>query len=162
MLMPETNGSGAAFLDYDGDGYQDLFFVNGRDWTPNEVRTAQNHFPKTSSLCDLKFAPRQLRALPGALYRNNRDGTFSDATAHSGLDIVMYGMGTAVGDYDSDGRPDLYVTAYPRNYLFHNEGGGKFREVAAQSGVQDDKTGRFIGSLSARRRRFQSRRRRVV
>ncbi len=137
--MPETNGSGVAFLDYDGDGYQDLFLVNGRDWTAAEVRAAHEHFPANSTVRDQKFAPRQAKQSPGALYHNNRDGTFTDVTIGSGLDVVMLGMGAAVGDYDNDGRPDLFITGYPRTYLFHNEGGGKWKEVAAQSGVQDDK-----------------------
>lgn len=139
MLMPETNGSGVAFLDYDGDGYQDLFFVNGRDWTVAEVRAAQAHLPATSALRDQKFAPHRPKALPGALYHNNRNGTFTDMTIGSGLDVVMLGMGAAVGDYDNDGRPDLFVTGYARTYLFHNAGSGKFREVTAQAGVQDNK-----------------------
>ncbi len=138
-LLPETMGSGVAWIDYDGDGYPDLFLVNGRDWTPAEVsayihhnghRDAEKyHFP-------IPPAPPHHRST-GALYHNNRDGTFTDVTKASGLDIEMQGMGVAVGDYDNDGKPDLYVTGYGRNYLFHNQGQGHFQEVAAQAGVQD-------------------------
>lgn len=134
-LMPETNGSGVAFLDYDNDGYQDLFFVNSRDWTPAEYEAGRKTFPADLRAFVPKNPPRK-PALTSVLYHNNGDGTFSDRTQNSGLGVTTYGMGTAVGDYDNDGRVDLYVTAYPRNFLFHNEGNGRFREVATLAGVQ--------------------------
>ena len=99
--LPETLGSGCAFLDVDGDGWQDILLINSKDWTP-----------------------RGRRSLP-ALYRNKHDGNFADITAGSGLDIEMYGMGVAVGDYDNDGRDDVYITALEGDRLFHNEGNGK-------------------------------------
>ncbi len=111
--LPETLGAGCAFLDADGDGWPDVLLINGKDWTPKGRRT----------LC--------------ALYRNNRNGTFSNITAGSGLDVEMYGMGVAVGDYDNDGRDDVYITALEGDHLFHNEGGGKFRDVTKTSGISN-------------------------
>ncbi|MDQ3814842.1 MAG: CRTAC1 family protein [Armatimonadota bacterium] len=149
-LMPETMGSGLAFIDYDGDGYQDLFFINCRDWTEAEVQeykrgkwsadeltVFKRHHPP-GAVPTRRIPPRRPpRHTPSALYRNNRNGTFTDVTRGSGLDIKMFGMGAAVGDYDNDGRPDLYVTGLGRNYLFHNEGGGQFTEVATRAGLRD-------------------------
>ena len=109
--LPETVGSGAAFIDFDGDGWQDVLLINGKDW-----------------------APRGRWSLP-ALYRNRRDGTFTNATAGSGLDVEMYGLGVAIGDYDNDGRDDIYITALEGDRLFHNEGAGKFRDVTKASGI---------------------------
>ncbi|MFN7922913.1 MAG: CRTAC1 family protein [Bryobacteraceae bacterium] len=111
--LPETMGSGCAFIDADGDGWLDLFFVNSKDWTP-----------------------RGRRSLP-ALYRNNKNGTFTDITAGSGLDTEGFGMGVAVGDYDNDGRDDLYITFLDGDRLYHNEGAGKFRDVTAASGIRN-------------------------
>ena len=111
--LPETLGPGCAFFDADGDGWADILLVNGRDWTKGGKRS-----------------------LP-ALYLNNHDGTFRDATAGSGLDVEMYGMGVAVGDYDNDGRDDLYVTALDGDHLFHNEGGGRFRDVTRAAGIHN-------------------------
>jgi enediyne biosynthesis protein E4 len=111
--LPETVGSGAAFIDADGDGWIDIFLVNGKDWTPRGRKSL------------------------GALYRNNKNGTFTDITAGSGLDVEMYGVGVAVGDFDNDGRDDLYVTALHGDHLFHNEGGGKFKDVTKTSGIQN-------------------------
>jgi hypothetical protein len=109
--LPETLGSGCALFDADGDGWLDALLVNSRDWTPRGRRSLH------------------------ALYRNNRDGTFTDATAGSGLDVEMYGMGAAVGDYDNDGRDDVFITALEGDRLFHNEGAGKFRDVTRASGI---------------------------
>ncbi len=134
-LMPETNGSGVAFLDYNNDGYQDLFFVNSRDWTADEYQAGRSTFPPDMRKFVSEQAPPP-RLATSALYLNNGNGTFTDTTKNSGLGITTYGMGAAVGDYDNDGRVDLYVTAYPRNFLFHNEGNNHFREVASQAGVQ--------------------------
>jgi hypothetical protein len=113
--LPETLGPGCAFFDADGDGWADVLLVNGRDWTPGKGGK---------------------RSLP-ALYLNNHDGTFRDATAGSGLDVEMYGMGVAVGDYDNDGRDDVYITALDGDHLFHNEGGGRFRDVTRAAGIHN-------------------------
>ena len=110
--LPETMGAGVAFLDADGDGRQDVFFVNSKSWTPAAGR------PSLS-----------------ALYRNNGDGTFTDLTRGSGLALEVYGQGAAAADYDNDGKADLYVTALGGNRLFHNLGAGKFADVTAKAGV---------------------------
>ncbi len=111
--LPETLGAGCAFVDLDGDGWPDILLINGKDFTPHARRS-----------------------LP-ALYRNNRNGTFTDITRGSGLDVEMYGMGVAVADYDNDGLPDIYITALDGDHLFHNEGHGHFRDVTAQSGIRN-------------------------
>jgi len=111
-LLPETLGSGCAFLDYDSDGWQDILLINGMDW-PSHKRA------KT----------------PLRLYRNNRDGTFTDVTQHAGLDLEMYGMGVAVGDYNNDGFPDILVTCVGQNRLFQNTGKGTFLDVTHSSGL---------------------------
>jgi enediyne biosynthesis protein E4 len=111
--LPETTGAGCAFLDYDNDGWMDIYLVN-------------------SGKCDF-FDPSP--PLRNALYRNNRDGTFTDATEKAGVAGGGYGMGVAVGDYDADGLPDLYVTQYGRSILYHNEGNGKFIDVTEKAGV---------------------------
>jgi hypothetical protein len=111
-LLPETMGSGCAFLDYDADGWPDILLVNGRDW-PGHVR-------QRSTL---------------HLYRNNRNGTFTDVTRAAGLDVEIYGMGVAVGDYDNDGFPDILITAVGQNRLFHNTGKGTFVDVTRASGL---------------------------
>src|SRR5215831_13867302 len=84
--LPETMGSGAAFIDYDNDGWPDIILINSKDWISRGRRSVS------------------------ALYYNNHNGTFTDVTAGSGLDIEMYGIGVAVGDYDNDGRDDIYIT----------------------------------------------------
>jgi hypothetical protein len=111
-LLPETLGSGCAFLDYDADGWQDILLVNGADWP--------GHRRERSTL---------------RLYRNNRNGTLSDVTKQAGLDIEMYGMGVSVGDYNNDGFPDLYVTCVGQNRLFRNTGKGTFVDVTRASGL---------------------------
>jgi enediyne biosynthesis protein E4 len=111
-LLPETMGSGCAFLDYDADGWQDILLVNGMDWP--------GHRKGRSTL---------------RLYRNNRNGTFSDVTRGAGLDLELYGMGVAVGDFDNDGFPDLFVTAVGQNRLFRNTGKGTFVDVTRASGL---------------------------
>lgn len=146
-FLPETMGSGVAFIDYNGDGYQDIFLVNSRDWNRAEVAAFTKLHGTPPGLQaeagrrDIDERHQSTLAAPtphrsGLLYRNNRNGTFSDVTRQAGLDISMYGMGAAVGDYDNDGHPDLFVTGYGRNYLFHNAGDGTFREVAQQAGVR--------------------------
>jgi enediyne biosynthesis protein E4 len=121
-LLPETLGAGCAFIDYDSDGWQDILLVNGTDW-PGHKRT-------TSTL---------------KLYRNNRNGTFSDVTRSAGLDVEMYGMGVAVGDFNNDGFPDLLVTAVGQNRLFRNTGKGTFIDITSRSGL----AGRTAFSTSA-------------
>jgi len=116
-LMPETLGSGAAFLDYDRDGDPDLLLVNSRHWDGREPDAHQG-----------AIQPRQ------ALYRNDGTGRFEDVTEAAGLALTTYGMGVAVGDYDGDGSDDLYLTGLHRNHLLRNEG-GRFRDVTAEAGV---------------------------
>jgi enediyne biosynthesis protein E4 len=111
-LLPETMGSGCAFLDYDRDGWQDILLVNGMDWP--------GHKRQRSTL---------------RLYHNNRNGTFTDVTRAAGLDVEMYGMGVAVGDYDNDGFPDILITCVGQNRLFHNTGKGTFVDVTHKSGL---------------------------
>lgn len=111
-LLPETLGSGCAFLDYDGDGWQDILLVNSMDW-PGHKR--QGSTPK--------------------LYHNNRDGTFTDVTRAAGLDVEMYGMGVAVGDYNNDGFPDIFITCVGQSRLFRNMGNGKFTEATKMAGL---------------------------
>jgi enediyne biosynthesis protein E4 len=115
-LLPETLGAGCAFLDYDRDGWQDILLVNGMDW-PGHKR---EHNPEPSTL---------------KLYRNNRNGTFSDVTRSAGLDVEMYGMGVAIGDYDNDGFPDILITCVGQNRLFRNTGKGAFVDVTKSSGL---------------------------
>jgi hypothetical protein len=109
--LPETLGPGVAFIDYDGDGWQDLFFTNGKDW-PGQHRQA-------STL---------------QLFHNNRNGTFTDVTRAAGLAVEVYGMGVAVGDFDNDGDDDLFVTTVGQSLLFRNDK-GVFKDVTKQSGL---------------------------
>ncbi len=111
-LLPETLGSGCAFLDYDHDGWQDILLINGMDWP--------GHKRQRSTL---------------KLYRNNRNGTFTDVTRKAGLDVEMYGMGVAVGDYNNDGYPDVLITCVGQNRLFRNTGKGTFIDVTRASGL---------------------------
>src|SRR4030081_3536712 len=99
--LPETLGPGCAFLDYDNDGWQDILLVNGMDWPGHKRRRTTLH-----------------------LYRNNRNGTFTDVTRQAGLDIELYGMGVAIGDFNNDGFPDIYITTVGQNRLFQNTGNG--------------------------------------
>jgi hypothetical protein len=111
--LPETTGAGCAFLDYDNDGWMDIYLVN-------------------SGKCDFYDPQPPLR---NALYRNNRDGTFTDVTEKAGVLGGGYGMGAAVGDYNADGYPDLYVTQYGRSILYRNNGDGTFTDVTEKAGV---------------------------
>ncbi|MGC1618914.1 MAG: CRTAC1 family protein [Candidatus Acidiferrum sp.] len=113
MYLPETVGPGCAFLDYDNDGWMDIYLVN-------------------SGPCDFYTPPRPLR---NALYHNNRDGTFTDVTEKAGVPGSAYGMGVAVGDYNADGFPDLFVTQYPCSILYRNNGDGTFTDVTERAGV---------------------------
>jgi enediyne biosynthesis protein E4 len=120
----ETMGGGVALLDYNNDGLLDIFFVNsGRLGDPVKP-------PAQFSRSDPAYWNR--------LYRQNRDGSFTDVTAQAGLGLAgdtNYGMGVATGDYDNDGFTDLYVTSYGRNVLYRNNGDGTFRDVTARAGV---------------------------
>jgi hypothetical protein len=111
-LLPETLGSGCAFLDYDRDGWQDILLVNGMDWP--------GHSKQRSTL---------------KLYRNNHNGTFSDVTRAAGLDVELYGMGVAAGDYNNDGFPDIYISCVGQSRLFRNTGKGAFVDVTKASGL---------------------------
>jgi hypothetical protein len=113
---------GVGVIDYDVDGKLDLFFVNGAKLADPMPATAM---PEKS---EERFWNR--------LYRNAGDGKFIDVTAEAGLAGASFGMGVAVGDYDNDGRQDLYVTGYGRNALYHNEGNGKFTDVTRAAGVE--------------------------
>lgn len=111
-FLPETLGSGCAFLDYDRDGWQDILLINGADWP--------GHKKNRTTL---------------RLYHNNGNGTFSDVTAHAGLDVELYGMGVAVGDYNNDGFPDILITCVGQNRLFRNTGKGTFVDATTASGL---------------------------
>ena len=112
-FLPETVGAGCVFFDYDNDGWMDIYLVN----------SGQSDF----------FTPA--KPLKNALYRNNHDGTFVDVTEKAGVAGGTFGMGAAAGDYDGDGRSDLYVTSYGRNILYHNNGNGTFTDVTEKAGV---------------------------
>ncbi len=111
-FLPETLGSGCAFLDYDRDGWQDILLINGMDWPGHQ---------------------RQRSTLK--LYRNNRNGTFSDVTKAAGLDIELYGMGVAAGDYNNDGFPDIFISCVGQSRLFRNTGKGTFVDETKASGL---------------------------
>jgi enediyne biosynthesis protein E4 len=111
-LLPETMGPGCAFFDYDSDGWLDILIVNGMD-----------------------FAGHKRAASTLSLYRNNRNGTFTDVTERAGLAVQMYGMGVAIADYDNDGFPDVLITAVGQNRLFRNTGKGRFVDVTEKAGL---------------------------
>jgi len=113
--LPETLGSGCAFVDFDDDGWQDILLASGRDWP--------GHTTGKRESC--------------ALYRNNRDGTFTDVTTASGLGAKLYGMGVAVGDYDNDGHDDIYVACLEEDRLFRNRGDGTFADVTQKAGIHN-------------------------
>src|SRR5262252_9392012 len=110
-IIREVFGPGLCVADFDGDGWQDIYFVNGRDLY-NRGISARN-----------------------ALCRNNGDGTFTDITEKAGVPGTDYGLGCVWGDYDNDGFPDLYVIQYGRNVLYHNNGNGTFTDVTDKAGV---------------------------
>ena len=114
--LPETLGPGCAFLDYDGDGWLDILLVNG------------------TALPGAR-AGNQRGASTLSLYRNNRNGTFTDVTKQAGLAIEMYGMGAAIADYNNDGFPDILITAVGQNRLFQNTGRGTFIDVTHKAGL---------------------------
>jgi hypothetical protein len=111
--LPETLGPGCAFLDYDNDGWMDIYLVN-------------------SGPCDFWKPAKPIR---NALYKNNRDGTFTDVTEKAGVCGGTFGMGVAVGDFDNDGWPDILVTAYGKCILYKNNGNGTFSDITAKSGL---------------------------
>lgn len=111
-FLPETMGPGCAFFDYDNDGWLDILIVNGSDWP--------GHRRQRSTM---------------QLYRNNRNGTFTDVTQRAGLAVEMYGLGVTIADYDNDGFADIYVTAVGQNRLFHNTGRGTFVDVTDKAGL---------------------------
>ncbi|HXG34626.1 MAG TPA: CRTAC1 family protein [Bryobacteraceae bacterium] len=110
----ETTGCGVAFFDYDNDGWLDIFLVNGTRF-------------------EAKWPPD--RAPTNRLYKNNRDGTFTDVTVEAGLVRTGWGQGVCVGDYDNDGWDDLFVTYWGENALYHNDGNGKFTDVSRKAGI---------------------------
>jgi enediyne biosynthesis protein E4 len=114
-LLPETMGGGCAWFDFDGDGDQDLLLLNGRRWPWDDRPNAAPSIP--------------------ALYRNDGRGRFENVAAGSGLDVSLYGMGVAVGDYDNDGRVDVFLSALGANHLFRNLGDGRFADVTETAGV---------------------------
>ena len=114
----ETTGCGVAFHDYDNDGWLDVFLVNG---------TRLEGFPKGQEPTS-------------HLFKNNRDGTFTDVTTKAGLAHSGWGQGVCVGDYDNDGFDDLFVTYYGKNVLYHNNADGTFTDVSEKAGVAGTKT----------------------
>lgn len=115
--LPESLGSGCAFTDLDGDGWADVLLLNDHDWG----KAAKSYLP--------------------GLYRNNHDGTFTDVTRGSGLDVSLYAMGVSIADFDNDGLPDVYITALEGDRLFHNEGHNRFRDVTKTSGISNSDFG---------------------
>ncbi len=112
MWLPEAMGSGVAFIDYNNDGWPDILLINGKDW--------HGHGKRSTYM---------------TLYRNNLDGTFTDVTRQAGLDVEMYGMGVAVGDYNNDGCDDIFVAALGQSHLFRNNCNGTFTDVTKQAGL---------------------------
>ena len=116
-LLPETMGGGVAFFDYDKDGHPDLLFLNSMDWP---------------------WQPQPDRPATSRLYRNQGDGTFADVSAATGMDITLYGMGVATGDYDGDGLVDVFVAGVGENRLYRNIGGERFEDATDTAGVASD------------------------
>ena len=116
----ETNGSGVGLIDYDNDGWLDIYVVNG----------------STFDALDGKETPPH-----AALFHNNHDGTFTDVAAKAGVTNDRWGFGVAIADYDNDGWPDIYVTNWGKNRLYHNNHDGTFTDVAEKAGVHAWATG---------------------
>ncbi len=136
--QPETMVAGIALLDYDGDGFLDIYFVNGAA-IPSLEKEAPKYWNR--------------------LFRNNRDGTFTDVTEKAGVAGEGYGMGVAVGDYDNDGWPDIFVVNVTGNQLFHNNRDGTFTDMTAKAGVSGGVLdGKKMWSVSARLVRLRQRR----
>lgn len=117
QLIIEAKGSGVCLLDYDNDGWLDIYFVNGSTFEAHDGKAPPPH---------------------AALFHNNHDGTFTDVTERAGVANDRWGLGCAVGDYDNDGYPDLYVTNIGANRLYHNNRNGTFSDVASMAGVDLD------------------------
>jgi hypothetical protein len=115
----EEFGPGVCVADFDGDGWQDIYFVNGRDLYDRGI------------------------SVSNALYRNNHDGTFTDVTEKAGVPGTGYGLGCVWGDFDNDGFPDLFVTQYGKNVLYRNNGNGTFTDVTDKAGVGGLESGTF-------------------
>jgi hypothetical protein len=113
-FIVETNGSGVALIDYDNDGWLDIYLVNGSTFDALDGKEAQPH---------------------AALFHNNHDGTFTDVAAKAGVTNDRWGYGVSVADYDNDGWPDIYVGNYGKNRLYHNNHDGTFTDVAEKAGV---------------------------
>ena len=113
-FLPETMGPGCAFLDFNNDGWQDIFLVNSMDFPGHQRKRSRQY-----------------------LYQNQGDGTFRDVTVRAGLNVELYGMGIGVADYDNDGDEDIYLTALRRDRLFQNQGNGTFRDVTRQAGIEN-------------------------
>src|SRR4029453_2762156 len=111
--MPETMAGGSMFFDYNSDGRPDILFVNGGSFADRQKAAAARH----------------------RLYRNNKDGTFTDMTSTSGIGVSGFGMGACSADIDNDGWADLYITAVGGNKLYHNNGNGTFTDVTEKAGV---------------------------
>jgi len=111
--MPETMAGGSIILDFNNDGWPDIFLVNGGSFSDKQKAAGARH----------------------RLYRNNKDGSFTDVTAGSGIGVSGFGMGACSADYDNDGWPDLYITSFGGNKLYHNNGNGTFADVTAKAGV---------------------------
>ena len=127
--QPETMPAGVALFDYDGDGWLDIYLVNGAEM-PSLVKTGPKYWNR--------------------LFHNNGDGTFTDVTEHAGVAGAGYGMGAAIGDYDNDGRPDLFLANVNGNQLFHNNGDGTFTDVTAKAGLSGGLyNGRKMWSIAA-------------
>ena len=112
---PKQLGSGCAFIDYNNDGWQDILLVNGKDWEGEPTQKRQTM----------------------ALYRNNRDSTFTDATESAGLAVPLYGMGVSVADYDNDGDSDIYISTLETDRLFQNRGDSTFVDVTEVAGIHN-------------------------
>ncbi len=116
--LPESMGSGCAFLDYNNDGYQDIFLVNFKEWPDHKSKTSYS-----------------------ALYKNNGNGTFTDVTTTAGLASEIYGLGVSAADYDNDGNIDIFVSCLDQDRLYHNNGNGTFTDVAEKSGIKENEFG---------------------
>ena len=135
----------AGWFDYDNDGLLDLFVANYVSWNPNAELACR--FNQTPVYCH----PRDYSGLPNQLFHNNGDGTFTDVSAASGIrSSIGKGMGVAFGDFNGDGLTDVFVAndSVP-NFLFQNEGGGKFKEVAVQTGVAYNAKGNAVAGMGA-------------